>query len=649
LLTGGNTTFVNLGTVQQTGSGSFLVGGFGVDSYFLNEPGAAYQFATDNVIGNDAPGNSNPVFTNQGLVWKSGGTNYSAIGIAFNNRGGVVKVDSGTLYLSGGGTSSNGVFNVASGAVLDLTGGNSPTWSGEITGSGSGTVSLATGSITANPGLSLDFTNSLFQWDGGTLQGAITNIGIVTISSTNSSLLTGGNTTFVNLGTVQQTGSGSFLVGGFGVDSYFLNEPGAAYQFATDNVIGNDAPGNSNPVFTNQGLVWKSGGTNYSAIGIAFNNRGGVVKVDSGTLYLSGGGTSSNGVFNVASGAVLDLTGGNSPTWSGEITGSGSGQVWLDSGTLFASPALVLAFSPNLFQWNGAILQGFITNTGTVTISGTNVSTLTGGNTTFVNLGTVQQTGSGGSLMGTFGGNVYFNNLPGATYEFTTDSSIGFGNNAYGQGTDSAPFSNFGLVRKSGGTNTSAIWPLFVNNFGGSIEVDNGVLALEGTEYAQNGGSLTIALGGPNANQCGQLAVGGIAALNGPLNVVLANGYVPVVGDQFEILSCSSFFTGVFSSTNVPAGMTVSYRHNNQSLPEYVYLVVTGTVPAQIQSPHLSGGSFTFNFGTANGQSYTVQQNTNLATTNWTFYTNIIGNGSIYQFATPVTSIPRRFFRVRSP
>jgi hypothetical protein len=132
------------------------------------------------------------------------------------------------------------------------------------------------------------------------------------------------------------------------------------------------------------------------------------------------------------------------------------------------------------------------------------------------------------------------------------------------------------------------------------------------------------------------------------LKVVLANGYVPVIGDQFEILSCSSF-TGVFSSTDVPAGMTVSYVHNNQSLPEYVYLVVTGTVPAQIQSPGKSGGIFKFSFGTANGQSYTVQQNTNLATANWTFYTNFTGNGSLYQFTTPVANIPQRFFRVGSP
>src|ERR1039457_4217997 len=200
--------------------------------------------------------------------------------------------------------------------------------------------------------------------DGCTISSTYTNLtgNVYSFIGTNSSLLTGGNTTFFNQGTVQQTGSGTFLVGGFNQNVYFNNGPGAIYQFATDNVIGNDYPGNSGPVFSNQGLVWKSGGTNYSGIQIAFNNQSGVVKVDSGTLYLSGGGTSSNGIFNLASGAVLDLTGGSGPTWSGEMTGSGSGQVWLHSGTLFASPSLVLALPTGLFQWDGGTLQGVITN-----------------------------------------------------------------------------------------------------------------------------------------------------------------------------------------------------------------------------------------------------------------------------------------------
>ena len=295
--------------------------------------------------------------------------------------------------------------------------------------------------------------------DGCTISSTYTNLAgdVYNLIGSNASTLTGFNTTFFNQGTVQQSGSGGFLIGYFGANDYFNNEPGALYQFGADNVITNNAPGNSNPVFLNQGRVWKSGGTNYSAIGITFNNQGGELQVDQGTLYLDGGGNSSNGVFNVAFGARLDLTGGNSPTWAGEITGSGSGTVALAGGSLTAAPSLTLAFTNDLFQWAGGIWQGVITNLGLVTVSGTNVSTLTGANTTFVNLGTVRQAGSGGTVMGAFGANLYFENMPGATYQLASDSSISFGNNGGGQTSASVPFSNFGLVWKSGGTNTSAL------------------------------------------------------------------------------------------------------------------------------------------------------------------------------------------------
>jgi hypothetical protein len=45
-------------------------------------------------------------------------------------------------------------------------------------------------------------------------------------------------------------------------------------------------------------------------------------------------------------------------------------------------------------------------------------------------------------------------------------------------------------------------------------------------------------------------------------------------------------------------------------------LTVTSAVPAQVVSPQVSGGNFGFSFGTVTGQSYTVQQNTNLAMPN---------------------------------
>lgn len=72
-------------------------------------------------------------------------------------------------------------------------------------------------------------------------------------------------------------------------------------------------------------------------------------------------------------------------------------------------------------------------------------------------------------------------------------------------------------------------------------------------------------------------------------------------------------------------------------------------LPFIIQPPLLAGTNFAFSFSTISNQSYTVQQNMNLATTNWIFYTNFIGNGSLYQFLAPVSSTRQQFFRVSAP
>src|ERR1017187_2603757 len=83
--------------------------------------------------------------------------------------------------------------------------------------------------------------------NGCTISSTYTNLAgdVYSFIGTNTSLLTGANTIFYNQATVQQNGSGSFLVGGYNQNVYFNNGPGAIYQFATDNVIGNEYPGNS--------------------------------------------------------------------------------------------------------------------------------------------------------------------------------------------------------------------------------------------------------------------------------------------------------------------------------------------------------------------------------------------------------------------
>jgi len=115
------------------------------------------------------------------------------------------------------------------------------------------------------------------------------------------------------------------------------------------------------------------------------------------------------------------------------------------------------------------------------------------------------------------------------------------------------------------------------------------------------------------------------------------------VGDEFGVIG-SSGLNGGFTSANLPAGIVVSNINNT------VFLIVTGPVPVQLLNPQPVGTNFLFQFPTVSGQSYTVQRNDVLSSTNWVYYTNITGSGTLFQFQTPVTvTPPQRFFRVRQP
>ena len=71
--------------------------------------------------------------------------------------------------------------------------------------------------------------------------------------------------------------------------------------------------------------------------------------------------------------------------------------------------------------------------------------------------------------------------------------------------------------------------------------------------------------------------------------------------------------------------------------------------PVPILSAQRSGTNFLFSFPAFPGASYTVQQNTNLAGTNWIAFTNILGGGAVTQFILPATNAAWLFFRVSQP
>ncbi len=544
-------TISNAGVVHHLGAGNFGLNS-APGSHFENLAAGTYRLesAADIYVSSCC---SPVTFDNFGAFIKTVSSSNSVISVPFNNLGGLVDVEPGLLTLANSGSSSNGTFTVATGAMLDITGGQSPNWAGRMNGVGGGSVMLQSGTLTASPSLALNFVNGMFQWAGATVSGLVTNINTLSLSGTNNHLLTGH---FYNSGLVRHTGGGQLGISSASA-ALFRNLPGGTYEFETDTAFYVSSCC-SPATFENDGLLRKTGGASDTTISVLFNNLGGTVEVDAGQLTLANSGSSLNGAFLIAAGAGVDLTGGAQPTWSGRLTGFGAGTLGFNSGTIFAS-GLILDCAPGLFQWTGGTFSGPVTNANSMDISGGAV------NGNFFNAGVVRQLGS--SVLGLNSSpGALFRNLPGATYEFQGDGSVSV------VGCCSPiTFENDGLLRKTGGTNSSAISTAF-NNQGGSIEVDSGVLSVSGS-YAQGGGALTVLLGGTNAGQYGRLSLTGGASLGGALNVRLANGYVPASGAQFQVLACGSL-SGAFTATKVPAGMSVAYSGNG------VFLTLTSAVSA---------------------------------------------------------------------
>jgi len=117
-----------------------------------------------------------------------------------------------------------------------------------------------------------------------------------------------------------------------------------------------------------------------------------------------------------------------------------------------------------------------------------------------------------------------------------------------------------------------------------------GTLTSAGANGFAMGGAATLSISLGSSNQFSQLAVtGGGMNLNGTLNVTLVNGYTPAIGTQFQIVNGTPH--GGFVTLNLPQGISLNYSNAG------VYLVVTSAVPAQVESPLLSGNNFTFTFG----------------------------------------------------
>jgi protocatechuate 3,4-dioxygenase beta subunit len=477
------TSLNNAGTIAISGAG-----GLNVPGTLTNQAGGTLELTSGAGIGG---GLGTGILNNLGTIEESApsGTT-SVLQITFNNQGGTIDVQSGTLAFAVGGTSTGGTFQVAQGATLRLDGGDGSigTLTGTYTGSGQGTISLDNHTVTiGSAGATFDFPPGLFDWTGGGFNFAaagttLSNTGAITIDGTGGPPALAGGGTLSNRGTITVSGTA-----GFSVPGALTNQAGGTLELTSGAGIGG---GLGTGILNNLGTVEESApsGTT-SVLQITFNNQGGTIDVQSGTLAVAGGGTSTGATFQVAQGATLRLDGGDGSigTLTGTYTGSGQGTISLDNHTVtIGSAGATFDFPPGLFDWTGggfnfAAAGTTLSNTGAIEVDGTDVPGFAGGGT-LSNSGTITVSGNGEfRAIGTL------TNQAGGTVNLTSAAGII-------PGTQGGTFNNAGTLEESAPSGASTALVVPFNNLLGTIDVQSGALALEGGGMS-TGGTFQVAQG----------------------------------------------------------------------------------------------------------------------------------------------------------
>lgn len=639
-------TFNNMGTFEKTAGSSTSV----VEAVFNNTGIVAANAAILNFVGGGSCsgtcGGSWSVASGATLQFDTGTFTLSGkIGGA-----GTLTFSSGTEALTGT-LSLTGNTNF-SGAVVDFNQTGSVTFSGP--------VNLTNGYV-SGPAI-LNF-NGLLTWTYGVLCTVYSSAALqcaapqtMAVANANGGIAIGSayptldGRVLNNAQTMTMSGAGFFLNL---LDSAVVNNrAGATWNLSADAGVNG-----STGTFNNMGIFEKSSGTGTSTIQVVFNNKGQVI-ANAALLDFTGGGTCGStcaGSWTVTSGATVEFDNG-AFALSGAISGAGTVQFGSGTETLTGSYTLTgpTAFTGGVVAFNQSSavnLAGTTSLTGGV-VYGTAALTFNGAATwTYASLCTTyststsacvapqtqsEATADGGITFGAGNGvldgrtlnnkqtiamtskgnyinlldRAIVNNNTGAIWNFTADANID---------GSTGTFNNSGTFKKTGGTGTTSIQPVFSNSgtvaansgtlsfaaafsqTGGTTSLGGGSLSLSSpatysggsltgtgaisgsvvnsaatiapgtptvvgtvtfasssSNYTQNAsGTMTIKIGGTGSTQYDQVVVGGAATLGGTLKITLINGFSPVKGDTFTIVRAGSV-QGQFST--IPKNFTATYN-----------------------------------------------------------------------------------------
>jgi hypothetical protein len=457
---------------------------------------------------------------------------------------------SGTLSLNGTGTLNAGGNAVNAGTINLSTGGSLSA----LNITNSGTINLLIGSVSANG----TFTNS------GSINGFDTNVDAAnsTGNFTNSGTV---GVSSVNVGGTL-TNQGLFIAQNLNVGRDLMNQGGTVEGLSRGNlmtVLGR---------LTNSGTVDSSYGTAF--FGSVNNLSGGTIKsgadsisgsvTNAGTILVDavatgpfvffgvGGSLTNSGYFGVAgSGDTSPSAGAASVNNSGTIeleymgrlqanttiTNSGT----IETGLQGPSSGANALQARTLTNLAGGIVSlgrtgdvgsfGYVSNAGMVSIAnGATMNVSVGANATpgFLNSGALFING-GGTLFSTR----TFTQTAGQT---SVDGSLHISGNGIANFAGGSVYGNNGTIQANVFSNAAF-------NIG-DMPMAVGALTIAGNYTQLANGSLTVDIA--SASQYDQLNVSGHSSLNGVLTVDLLNGYVPQIGNTFDVVNFSGS-SGTFS------------------------------------------------------------------------------------------------------
>lgn len=602
-------TVINQGTITCIGSSNIGIRGL---SEIRNE--GLFDMQSDADFTGESFSGGYFVNTSTGVFRKSGGTDITSFNIwwVFNNDGGTIETQSGTLQFNCDGTFINGIYNAASGSLISFSS-FAQTIKGTLSGSPSGDIRLEGSTISVDSsGATLDFQGNGFQWSRGTFTGG----GILSIP--NGSLLRlvpdlvnpqnqalYGGTTLLNFGTIKQESNNSLSIR----DNSVVDNRSLFDVTTNSDFTGGTGSGGT---FINTGTFRKSGGTDVSSFNTwwDFQNQGGTIDAQSGSIHFIGPGTFDGGNYIASNNAAIDFR-SSTQIFKGTLTGAPVGSVSLSGSTInIDSAGATLDFQGTGIQFS----NGVITGGGTLTISSGSLLRLVPelvdptptlslhGGTTLLNFGTVKQESN--TTVGVRDLSILDNR---SLFEILTDADFSGGTGSGGT------FYNTGTFRKSGGNDVTQMnaWWKFYNQNGGIIDAvsgeleftmtsanfsndpdgiikgnaaidvpssftnngiigpgsDIGVLSYIGDFVPSSTGVLDIQLGGTVAGtEYDQLNITGNATLNGSLKVKVVNGFVPNNGDSFTILNTSGTIDSNFVSLDIQDGLYLSVIKNSTNI-----------------------------------------------------------------------------------